>query len=158
MDKIFTIKERILQFIEKQGIKKEEFYTKTEITASNFKGAGLKSEIGGNKLVKILTIYPEINSEWLIIGKGQMLKGNGQNLQLVATKESDEDLVLLKENIKLLNKQFEEIRGDENKPSMHSMLEFIYNEMKKRSILDDLDTLEKMIKEKKAEKRVSNNK
>lgn len=152
MDKIFTIKERILQFIEKQGIKKEEFYAKTEISASNFKGAGLKSEAGGSMLVKILTIYPEINSEWLIIGKGQMLK-ESVNLQPIATNKDNVDFLLLKENIKLLNKQFEEIKGDEKKPSIHNMVEFIYNEMKKRSILDDLETLEKMVKEKRTEKK-----
>lgn len=74
MDKISTIKENILYFVEKQGIKKTDFYEKTEISASNFKGSGLKSEIGGDKIVKILSLFPEINPEWLLTGKGEMLR------------------------------------------------------------------------------------
>ena len=53
MDKISTIKRRILQFIDFKGITKEEFYKKTEISSSNFKGKNLESEIGGEKIVKI---------------------------------------------------------------------------------------------------------
>lgn len=75
MDKIFTpIKQRILQFIDNEKISKESFYKKTGISASNFKGSGLKSEIGGEKIAKILTEYDKINSEWLLIGKGEMIK------------------------------------------------------------------------------------
>lgn len=74
MDKNLTIKDRILYFIENQGIKKTEFFEKTEISASNFKGAGLNSELGGDKIVKILTAYSLLSSEWLLTGEGQMLK------------------------------------------------------------------------------------
>ena len=74
MDKISTIKENILYFIENQNIKKSDFYEKTDISASNFKGSGLNSEIGGSKIVKILTCYPEINPEWLLTGIGSMLR------------------------------------------------------------------------------------
>ena len=73
MGKISTIKENILLFIENQRIVKEEFYNKTDIAASNFKGKGLKSEIGGDKIVKILSVYPEINPTWLLTGQGSML-------------------------------------------------------------------------------------
>lgn len=74
MDKISPIKENILYYIDNQNIKKEDFYKKTGISASNFKGPGLKSEIGGDKIVKILSIYDNISSEWLLTGQGPMLK------------------------------------------------------------------------------------
>lgn len=76
MDKISTIKENILYFIEKQNISKVKFYEKTKISPSNFKGVGLNSEIGGDKIVKILHCYPEINPEWILTGKGDMLKNS----------------------------------------------------------------------------------
>lgn len=83
MDKISTIKENIFYFIEKQGISKVSFYEKTGISASNFKGAGLKSEIGGDKIVKILTSYPEINPEWLLTGQEPMLKSENLSRPLL---------------------------------------------------------------------------
>jgi hypothetical protein len=76
MDKILSpIKQRTLQFIENQRIVKEIFFKKTGISASNFKGSGLKSELGGDKIVNILTAYPEINPEWLLMAKGSMISG-----------------------------------------------------------------------------------
>lgn len=86
MNKISPIKERILQFIEIQNITKLDFCNKTGISYSNLKGKSLFSEIGGDKIVEILTTYPEISPEWLLTGKGNMLKDDNS---LVATKAED---------------------------------------------------------------------
>ncbi|WGU70383.1 hypothetical protein QIU18_13245 [Capnocytophaga canimorsus] len=80
MDKISPIKERILQFIERQGIKKVDFSEKTNISYSNLKGKSLYSEIGGEQIAKILEEYGEISPEWLVTGKGEMLKDSEQNI------------------------------------------------------------------------------
>jgi hypothetical protein len=75
MDKIFSpIKERIMQFIDNEGIIKAVFYGKIKISSSNFKGDGAKSELGGDIIAKILSEYPNLNPEWLLTGKGEMLK------------------------------------------------------------------------------------
>lgn len=74
MDKISTIKERILSFLECNGIKKADFYQVTGVADSNFKGKNLYSQPGGDVLVKILTSYPNISAEWLLTGEGDMLK------------------------------------------------------------------------------------
>ena len=93
MDKILSsIKQRVLQYIDNQSIKKEEFYEKTGISASNFKGPGLKSEIGGDKIAKILSIYPDINAEWLITGIGDMFKGIIQQNTGIVKPKSNLDL------------------------------------------------------------------
>lgn len=76
MDKISPIKERILLFIDNQEITKIDFCEKTSIAYANMKGKGLMSEIGGDKIAKILSIYPQLNAEWLLTGKGKMLRGN----------------------------------------------------------------------------------
>lgn len=76
MDKIFSTKDRILHFLENKGIKKADFFKDLEISASNFKGVGLKSELGGDKLVKILQTYTELSAEWLLRGTGPMLLDN----------------------------------------------------------------------------------
>lgn len=74
MDKISTIKERILSFLEYNGIKKADFYQATGVADSNFKGKNLYSQPGGDVLVKILTSYPNMSAEWLLTGEGDMLK------------------------------------------------------------------------------------
>lgn len=92
MDKISPIKERILKFIDLKGIKKVDFCEITGISYANLKGKSLYSEIGGDKIAEILSIYPELNPEWLLTGNGPMLKngdekkterGNTENMELV---------------------------------------------------------------------------
>ena len=74
MDKILSpIKGRVLQFIEIKKITKESFFNSTGIARSNFSGPNAKSELGGDKIAKILNNYPEINPAWLILGEGEML-------------------------------------------------------------------------------------
>lgn len=73
MDKNLTIKERILTYIEEKGITKSNFFSDTGIASSNFKGKNLTSQLGGDAIVKILTTYPDVNPNWLMLGKGSML-------------------------------------------------------------------------------------
>lgn len=75
MDKIFApIKRRILEYVEYKNITKEYFYKESGVTASNFKGKGIESELGGDKIAKILSLYDDLNAEWLLTGNGDMVK------------------------------------------------------------------------------------
>lgn len=74
MEDILTIKERILSFLESQGIKKVDFFEATGIQSSNFKGKNMSSQPGGDMIVRVLTIYPNLSAEWLLRGEGDMLK------------------------------------------------------------------------------------
>lgn len=75
MDKILSpIKERVDEYIKNQSIKKVDFFNITGISPSNFKGEGYKSELGGDKIAKILTTYSNINPDWLLTGQGSMLR------------------------------------------------------------------------------------
>jgi len=96
VDKICApIKMRILQFIDYKGIEKNYFYEKTNISASNFKSSGLKSEIGGEKIAKILSSYSELNPEWLLTGSGEMLKEKMLGVSLVTEIEKSIPLISL---------------------------------------------------------------
>ena len=100
MDKVSTIKQNILYFVESQGFKREDFFKQIEISYSNFKGKSLFSEIGADKVVKILTIFPQINPDWLLIGRGEMLRGLDEKLsnkldlqiEIEQLKEENSDL------------------------------------------------------------------
>jgi hypothetical protein len=75
MDKILSIiKMRVLDFLKEKGVKIGVFHAETGISASNFKGKGAGSELGGDKIVKILTQYPDLSAEWLLRGEGEIFK------------------------------------------------------------------------------------
>lgn len=99
MDKIQTTKERIFIFLEKKEIRKEAFYKATGMSSSNFKGNALKSDLGVDKLAKILTVYPELNYNenllWLVTGEGELnieIKKNQQNAGLNIIKSGEEQV------------------------------------------------------------------
>lgn len=75
MDKISPIKKRILQYIDSVRISRIDFCEKVGISYANMKGKGLESEIGGTQIVKILSQSPGLSPEWLLTGKGAMLRG-----------------------------------------------------------------------------------
>jgi hypothetical protein len=63
--------ERILQFIDFKGISKYEFLKKTGLSNGFL---DKNRAIGTDKCEKILGIYPEISPEWLLTGKGDMVR------------------------------------------------------------------------------------
>lgn len=71
-----TIKEKILAYLDIKGIKRGEFFEAIGVAPSNFKGAAKNSELGGDKIAKILTTYPDLSAEWLMADRGEMLKTN----------------------------------------------------------------------------------
>lgn len=77
MEKILApIKSRILEYIDFKGIEKGKFFSDLGVSSSNFRSGGLKSEVGGEVIAKILSTHPDINSDWLITGSGPMVSDN----------------------------------------------------------------------------------
>ena len=95
----------MIQFIESEKIKKQEFYKNVGIVSSNFKGSGAKSELGGTVIAKILTFYPDINPYWLILGVGDMKITTKSNEKLMQAAEPDEKYNLLEKRVELLEQQ-----------------------------------------------------
>ena len=78
MATIFSnIKERVLYISESKGITREKFFEDLGITYGNFKGNAKEKALSSDVLAKIITKYPEISSEWLLTGHGEMLKSEG---------------------------------------------------------------------------------
>tara|TARA_R110002111_G_scaffold5920_9_gene27426 strand:+ start:2382 stop:3038 length:657 start_codon:yes stop_codon:yes gene_type:complete len=69
------IQQRIIQFIDYKGISKYKFYKKTGLSNGFL---DKKGTIGADKCEIIYSYFPEINLEWLLTGKGSMLKINNQ--------------------------------------------------------------------------------
>lgn len=77
-----TIKERILQIADNQGLKREEFFNNLGLSYANFKGIQKKSALSSDSLVSILSKYPDVNSEWLLTGNGPMIKPLHEPIQV----------------------------------------------------------------------------
>lgn len=75
MDNNFTnIKERILYIIDFHNDTKQYFFDKIGMTYGNFKGKNKNTPLNSDAIANILSIYRDIDPEWLITGNGAMLK------------------------------------------------------------------------------------
>ena len=85
MREFSVIKQNILQFIERQDISKYELYKKTGISNGTLSQKGGMSE---ENIIKFLSVYREVSAEWLLTGKGEMLKSSIQNIVQNSGKNS----------------------------------------------------------------------
>lgn len=89
-----TIKERILLFLREEKIKKNDFFNSIGIAASNFKGAAMGSELGGDKIIKILTLYSQLSPDWLLLDDGPMLrKGSSEQVTQEVLPSANESIL-----------------------------------------------------------------
>ena len=83
------IKQNILLFIASKGITPYEFYKKSGVTR------GILSQNNGiseENIARFLALFPEVNTEWLLTGKGNMLKlnrNNASNIQVHSSGSSN---------------------------------------------------------------------
>ncbi|TSE08647.1 hypothetical protein [Aquimarina algiphila] len=116
MDKILSpIKSRVLQYLDFQGIPKKMFFEKTGISPSNFKGKGGISEIGGEKIVSILTIFKNLDPSWLLLGEGNMIKKTKESTnQSVISEENTIEAIVTNKILKSISPFFTDIKKEMN--------------------------------------------
>lgn len=86
--KISNIKERILYFAKNQNISYESFCDSIGMTYGSFKGVAKQRPLNSDALEILITKYPEINCEWLLIGKGVMLQKEEKTIENVISLET----------------------------------------------------------------------
>lgn len=101
-----TARKRILYFIENQKIKGSDFLEKTNLKKGFLDKSHAESGASDIHLSKILESYSELSAEWLLTGKGQMLKKN-KNESLNEEKNTIKEG--LNSSIELLNKEIENV-------------------------------------------------
>lgn len=69
-----SIKERVCQFIKMIGSNPNRFQESINVSGTYLKTV---KNIGADKISKILEKYPQIDPEWLLLGKGDPLKVGG---------------------------------------------------------------------------------
>lgn len=69
---MMTVKERLIAFIKEKGLSQSRF--EKMIGLSNGFVNNISKGIGADKLQRIVSVYPELNTTWLLTGEGEMLK------------------------------------------------------------------------------------
>lgn len=107
------IKERMFKYLEINQISKLKFSEITGISYGNITGKAQKSEFGGEQITEILLSFPDINPDWLLLGKGEMLRRNAQKkegvdpLDMVSLEKYEkkvEECALLRAELNALKK------------------------------------------------------
>ena len=136
------IKERLIKIAEYQGVSILNFEKICGLNRGNISNMGENSEIGSEKLSKISETFPEINSEWLLTGKGNMLKNENENAQT-----SSQNVVL---NAGSRNKDNTILLGNQTKNDFSSFKEVVTqkNEQIEKIISQKDEQIEKIITQK----------
>ncbi|WP_103327983.1 helix-turn-helix domain-containing protein [Bacteroidetes bacterium endosymbiont of Geopemphigus sp.] len=98
---ISSVKRRILEYIDFKLIKKNDFLKKIKLSATNFHGKNAKSELGGDKIFEILRCFPEISPEWLITGRGNIIRKLRDEKLINVEKHINENTLFQGKEIKI---------------------------------------------------------
>lgn len=133
MENITKTVERIAYFVDKKGISLNKFSQQLGVSNSYFsKMIKNRASVGSDIIENILRLYPELNTNWLLTGDGEMLNsaevGGGNNAgdqfqpgpcqqcairdKLIAKQE--ENIDLLKDKIAELNRQLRDKGKSDN--------------------------------------------
>ena len=77
-----SIKDRIIKFIRYRGLRVKQFENICGL--SNGYINSMRKGFGREKLENVLSMFPELNREWLLYGEGEMLKSNTQNHTIIS--------------------------------------------------------------------------
>ena len=125
-----TIKDRILGIIEANGMTQYRFETLCGLSSGYIKSIG--EDVGSTKLAKILSKFPNISPDWLILGEGEMLrKDDNCNYQTAHGVDISQTMINQPPNIATLIEQLrakdEQIRHLQNQAA--SLTEMLHHVM-----------------------------
>lgn len=89
MKKFSLIKENIRKYADFKGIDIKEIYKNTGIVDGTFSNSSGMSE---QNLLKFFSFYSEINLEWLLTGKGEMISSKKRPPQTINSTENRSNL------------------------------------------------------------------
>ncbi len=103
--------DRVFQIIEYKNISVNKFSKIIGVSNSYFGKIKEKGGISANIIESILREYEEISPEWLLLGEGEMLKGNSNTLEnpdsSALINEKERIISMLEAQIKMLQAQIE---------------------------------------------------
>lgn len=140
-------KYRILHYIESKGISKPSFYKDTGLKRGLLDKDKMDSTVTDIFLAKILAVYTDLSADWLLTGRGDMLKsstattnnqtikGNSNNMiggnGSILIKDTEEPNTIIKEYVERLKRQEEYIQSLlEEQKSLHQQINKLIDKIK----------------------------
>ena len=77
-----SIKDRIIKFIRYRGLRVKQFENICGL--SNGYINSMRKGFGREKLENVLSMFPELNRDWIVYGEGEMIKPNAQNSTIIS--------------------------------------------------------------------------
>ena len=77
-----SIKDRIIKFIRYRGLRVKQFENICGL--SNGYINSMRKGFGREKLENVLSMFPELNRDWIVYGEGEMLKPNTQSRTIIS--------------------------------------------------------------------------
>ena len=117
--KISPIKQRILQFADSLNISKRDFYTKIGVSRGTLES---KTGITEDILAKFIATFPDVSIDWLMQGKGEMVKKNllerniSGDVAVELVLSRDEKLIRENERLLIRVEELEKKLGINNSP------------------------------------------
>lgn len=96
--------ERIKEFIAYKGLNYNAFEAKCGLSKRYVGNLGKSMQ--SDAIEKIILSFPELNADWLITGRGEMLYNNSSS----SNSEESENNKYLREYIELLKSQIEDLK------------------------------------------------
>lgn len=77
-----SIKDRIIKFIRYRGLRVKQFENICGL--SNGYINSMRKGFGREKLENVLSMFPELNRDWIVYGEGEMIKPNTQSHTIIS--------------------------------------------------------------------------
>lgn len=74
-----TVKDRLIKYLEEKKISKSEFGRRIGVSSAFI--TSMRQSMQPDKLERIALNFPDLNTEWLMTGKGYMIKGENSLMQ-----------------------------------------------------------------------------
>ncbi|MCD8292336.1 MAG: hypothetical protein LUC23_01045 [Prevotellaceae bacterium] len=108
------VKERLLDFISYKGLNKSRFQRSIGVSGSYIQN--IANGIGTDVLRRIEKIYPELNTDWLVSGNGEMLNKtpmqNGVDVLYEVLRKKDMEISALKDEITALKDEIGSLKDE----------------------------------------------
>lgn len=88
-----TVKERLSAYLDYKKVNKSEFGRR--IGVSNAFVSSIRKSIQPDKILAIKLNFPDLNTDWLLTGEGEMLNNNAKLIGGVYVAGSDDDLAIM---------------------------------------------------------------